>query len=123
MNGFTHIVTSYKSLLEQGENIALIEKFYAEDIVQVENNEPPIQGKAQLVKLEIINIEGLHSFSQQISRMVIDELQQLVMGEMIIFFDSRKQGKKKLAEAFTQQWKDGKIIYQKFYYKDFEDAA
>jgi len=43
------------------------------------------------------------------------------MGEMNISFDSKRHGRKKLHEAFVQHWKDGKIEYQKFYYKEIQD--
>ena len=123
MNTLTLIIESYKELLEKGDNIELIEKFYADDIIQVENNEPPFEVKKWLLEIELKNIEGVHSFSQKINRMIIDETEELVMGEMMIFFDSKKMGKRKLEEAFIQKWSGGKIIYQKFYYKGFEDAV
>jgi hypothetical protein len=122
MSSLKEIITLYKALLEAGESIALIEKFYADDIIQIENEETAIKGKLQLLELEKNNIAGVDSFESKIDTIIIDEEQKLVMGEMSIQFVSKRLGKKKLKEAFVQQWMNGKITYQKFYYKDFTDA-
>jgi hypothetical protein len=48
---------------------------------------------------------------------LVDEEQGLAMGEMVIHFDSKKKGTQVLTEAFLQRWENGKIVFQKFYYK------
>ena len=113
------IVTEYSLLLEKGDNISVIDLYYADDMQQVENDEPPTIGKAAIKTREEMNLYGVNSFEQKIVSLVIDEAKSMVMGEMLIFFDSKKYGSKKLFEAFIQHWKDGKIVYQKFYYKSF----
>ncbi|MEO5591440.1 MAG: hypothetical protein ABIR15_13030 [Chitinophagaceae bacterium] len=110
------LVTEYKVMIEIGDSIAVITRFYDDEIVQVENNEAPVQGKNKLLELEKASIEGVYSFNLLISSIIIDENQQKVMGEMSVKFNSKKAGKKKFAEAFVQQWKNEKIIYQRFYY-------
>jgi len=113
------IVAGYRLLLEKGENLSVIDLFYADTMQQVENNEPPVIGKAAITAMENRNQDGVNSFKQQIVSLVMDEEQGIVMGEMEIFFDSKKYGQKKLHEAFIQHWKDEKIVYQKFYYESF----
>ena len=113
------IVTEYSLLLEKGDNISVIDLYYADDMQQVENDEAPVIGKTALLEMEKKNLAGVNSFEQKIISLVIDEEKGIVMGEMQVVFDSKKSGQKKLHEAFIQHWKDEKIVYQKFYYKPF----
>lgn len=122
MSSLKETVTLYKNLLEAGANIEVIERFYADDVIQSENEDTIIKGKARVLELEKNNLSGVDSFESKIDTLIIDEEMGLVMGEMSIRFLSKKMGKKKLKEAFVQQWTDGKIKYQKFYYKDFTDG-
>ena len=115
----TKTVADYRLLLEKGDNLSVIDLFYADDMQQVENNEAPVIGKTALLEMEKKNLAGVNSFEQKIISLVIDEEKGIVMGEMQVVFDSKKSGQKKLHEAFIQHWKDGKIVYQKFYYKPF----
>ena len=118
MQTLSQIIDQYKQLLETNDSLAIIERFYADDIVQVENNEAPVTGKETILALEKKNMDGVNWFTLKIDKLVVDEKQGLVMGEMDISFDSKKYGKKKLKEAFVQHWVNGKITYQKFYYKE-----
>ena len=115
----TKTVADYRLLLEKGDNLSVIDLFYADDMQQVENNEAPVIGKTALLEMEKKNLAGVNSFEQKIISLVIDEEKGIVMGEMQVVFDSKKSGQKKLHEAFIQHWKDEKIVYQKFYYKPF----
>jgi hypothetical protein len=123
MDTLSQAITKYRELLEKGDNLLLIDTFYAEDMVQVENNGKHIEGKKQILDLELKNIGSVNGFRQEINNLLIDEQQGIVMGEMTVYFDSKKMGKMKLQEAFIQKWAGNKIIYQKFYYKDFQDAG
>lgn len=122
MKPLTAAVEEYKSLLSKSENLAVINLFYDDDIVQVENNEAPVKGKNAVLEQELRSIESVHWFNQRITSLVVDEKSGLVMGEMQVEFKSKKLGLKRLEEAFVQQWKENKIIYQRFYYKEFIDC-
>lgn len=122
MSSLKETVTLYKNLLEAGANIEVIERYYADNVIQSENENTIIKGKVQALELEKNNLSGVDSVKSKIDTLIIDEEMGLVMGEMSIRFISKKMGKKKLKEAFVQQWADGEIKYQKFYYKDFTDG-
>ena len=117
---FSDLVMKYKQLVEKGDSIGVIDRFYDDEIIQVENNEPAIQGKKRLLELEKASIERVYSFDLQISSIIIDEEQKKVMGEMLVKFNSKKDGKRKFNEAFVQQWENEKIKYQRFYYGAIE---
>lgn len=117
INPLKEIISIYKVMLEKGDNLALIDLYYDEEIEQVENEELPVKGKVAIREMEIANLEGVNSYEQYFTTLVIDEEKGIVMGEMEIVFDSKKYGLKRLNEAVVQHWKNGKMVYQKFYYK------
>ena len=98
------------------DHLSVIDKFYADHIVQVENSSTPIKGKSTLKNMEIKNLKGVSAVSTTIQNYVIDEEQGLVWGEMFIDFQPIKGEKKRLEEAFFQKWENGQIVYQRFYY-------
>ena len=118
---FADTIAAYKTAIAKGDSLAVIDRFYDDTIVQVENNEAPIQGKKALLDLEKASLERVNSFSNTITSMLIDENSQKTMGEMLVKFDSKKSGKKKFCEAFVQHWQNNKIIYQRFYYGPIEE--
>ncbi len=119
MLSLNNLVDLYKQLLENGENLAVIDAFYDEGIVQVENDQPPVTGRKTLRDLEVQNLSKVTSCQQRIATLLVDERQGLVMGEMTIAFVSKASGSRRLNQAFVQHWRGGKIVYQRFYYGGF----
>jgi ketosteroid isomerase-like protein len=123
MQSLTDLVAQYRRLLENGENLAVIDAFYDEEIVQVENDEPPVTGRHRLRQLEMQNLEKVTDCRQRITTLLVDERQGLVMGEMTLAFTGKASGPRRLNQAFVQHWRDGKIVYQRFYYGGFVPGA
>jgi hypothetical protein len=119
MTSLSELVTQYRHLLENGENLAVIDAFYDEGIVQVENDEPPVTGRYHLRQLEVQNLAKVSACRQRMVTLLVDEEQGLVMGEMTIAFTSKASGPRQLNQAFVQRWRGGKIVYQRFYYGGF----
>lgn len=119
MKSLTECVLQYKQLLEQKANMDVIDTYYDEQIIQIENDQAPIIGRQRLKKMEILNLAKVSALRQHITTLVIDEIQQIVMGEMMIKFANKQEVAKQLNQAFIQKWKDGRIIYQRFYYGGF----
>jgi hypothetical protein len=115
------MLMEYRMLMEASETLEVIERFYDDDIEQQENYDASIKGKHVLLQLEKDNIERVHSFQIQVHNLLAEAETGRVLGEMEIRFDSKKNGRKILEEAFVQRWRQGKIIYQRFYYKDFRE--
>ena len=112
-------VNQYRQLLENGENLAVLDAFYDEGIVQVENDEAPLTGRHILQQQEIQNLAKVSACRQRITTLLVDERQGIVMGEMTIAFTGNTSGPRKLNQAFVQHWRNGKIVYQRFYYGGF----
>ena len=120
---------AYQSLLERAgdlpqkreDHCRIIDQFYDDQIIQMENNAAPIVGKAQLLALENKNLDSVTSVTTKIEDVVFDEDSGTVWGRMTIYFNTRSSGRKKLEEAFQQHWLNGKIVYQRFYYGEAVD--
>jgi hypothetical protein len=121
MPSFKETVTEFKLLLAKTPSLEMMHIYYADDIVQIENDEPAIVGKDVIMKMEKENLSKIIWHKESIITMLIDEEKQIVMGEMLIQFETKKHQKKKLEEAFIQHWQNGQIKYQRFYYKQFTD--
>jgi len=112
----------YKNLLEQSgdkedkrkDHIQIIDEFYDDNIIQIENCEKPIQGKTKLLAFENKNLDGVNAVKTELKDVIFDN--ETVWGQMVIRFDSKKNGQIRLEEAFFQRWSNGKIIYQRFFY-------
>ncbi len=113
----------YKELLEKGDTIAVIEQFYDDNIHQLENDEKAINGKQRLLELERQSLQQITNLIFRIPVIVVDEEQQIVMGEMMVTFHHKTEGLRYLREAFLQQWENGKIIRQQFYYRGIRGAT
>jgi|GEM_PF-415691 len=119
MQSLPELTNQYRRLLENGENLAVIDAFYDEEIVQVENDEAPLSGRHALRRLETQNLAKVSACRQRITTLLVDERQGIVMGEMTIVFTGKMSGPRKLNQAFVQHWRNGKIVYQRFYYGGF----
>jgi sulfate adenylyltransferase subunit 1 len=114
---FSAAVTDFQNLISSGKTIEAIEKYYADSVQLQENNDAPRVGKTLAIAHEKGNMERVKYFKINIKSSVLDETQGLVMGEMHIDFETLKGVKIEMNEAFVQRWENGKIIFERFYYK------
>jgi len=118
MNNVQQLFQGYKILVQEGKTLEAIEKFYDPEILQFENTDNPLTSKETLYEIERATIENT-DVSIVITNECFDELKLSVWGEMEITYKNKKKSKK-LIEAFYQEWKEGKIALQKFFYKGIE---
>jgi ketosteroid isomerase-like protein len=103
------------ALAEQGKFLEAIQKFYAEDATMQENLDPPRVGLAALLENERmvlarvpdIHVERVASFVVEGDRAAINW----------VFAYTDPNGRKiKLDEVACQEWRNGKIVRERFYY-------
>jgi sulfate adenylyltransferase subunit 1 len=114
---FSAAVTDFQNLISAGKTLEAIEKYYADNVQLQENNDAPRFGKTLALAHEKGNMERVKYFKINIKSSILDETQGLVMGEMHIDFETLKGAKIEMNEAFVQRWENGKIVFEKFYYK------
>ena len=103
---------------KKNDHCKIIDSFYAESIIQIENSEKPIVRKDILKTLEIKNLNGVISVNTKIKEVKINKSKGIIWGKMVINFETSSSKKSRLKEVFIQKWKEGKIIYQRFLYGD-----
>ena len=111
---------TFKELLEKGQTLEAIQQYFADTYQQFENGKPIPPGKDRIYKMEKDNLDKVTSLTFKFRDCIIDEAGQRVWGEMDIHFESIQGELKHLHEAFFQQWENGQIIVQRFYYKTIE---
>ncbi|PYT11826.1 MAG: polyketide cyclase, partial [Acidobacteria bacterium] len=103
------------ALAREGKFIEAIERFYAEDATMQENLESPRVGLAALLENERkvlaavpdIHLEGVASFVVDGDRAAIN---------WVFAYTDRNGRKIQLDEVAYQEWRNGKIIRERFYY-------
>ena len=114
---FKSAVSDFQNLISEGKTLEAIEKYYADNVQLQENNDAPRVGKTLALAHEKGNIERVKHFKINVISSISDEKQGLVMGEMQIDIETLKGEHVQMNEAYVQKWADGKIIFERFYYK------
>lgn len=112
-------VEKFQALLEAGKTLEAIELYYDENTYIQNNDDAPIVGKQHIYKEEKNNLSKVKALKIKILTSVVDENKGLVLGEMQINITTSADIDLQLNEAFSQRWKNGKIIAERFYFKDW----
>ena len=110
-------VQGYFDLLSKGQMMDAFEKYYADDIVMQENNEEPRVGKEANRKFEIdymSSIDEVHG--SEIKNVAINPETGVVFIHAWMDATFKDFGRAPMEEVQVQNWKDGKIVHEKFFY-------
>jgi hypothetical protein len=104
-----------KQLVLQGNAMQAFEKYYGEDVVMQENENLPTVGKAA-------NHQREEEFFAKVVEFRGAEVKNVAFGDNVIisewFLDYTHQewGKRTDDQVSVQEWKDGKVVRERFYY-------
>lgn len=104
-----------KSLVLAGKAMEAFEKYYGEDVVMQENENPPTVGKDANRQRELDFFAKLVEFRSM-------ELKCVAFGEDVIIsewfgdYTHQEWGKQTHDQVSVQRWKDGKVVHERFYY-------
>lgn len=91
------------------------EKYYHEDVVMQENENPPTVGKSSNRKREEAFFASITAFrGAKPLKVAVGEGVSMV--EWHYDYTHREWGERNYAQVSVQEWKDGLIIREKFYY-------
>lgn len=116
MNEIENKVRELISLVEEGKSLEAFDKFYHEDLVMQENDTEPRVGKAVNRKFEewfIANVEAIREYRS--TGYLVGSNVSAISWKVDI--DHKEWGKVNMTEINLQEWKDGKIIKETFFYK------
>lgn len=119
MTDLEHKIAELNDLILKGDTLRALEIFYADTVVMQENEELPRIGKASCLENERGNLSNIKEFTYKLLNQAIDVKNNVVFSEWVINFTTNSDKKMKITEVSVQNWADGQIIREKFYYKDF----
>lgn len=104
-------------MMDQGNMMEAFEKFYHDDVVVIDGNTPPRNGKDAQRKA----IEGWLSMVKEVhgggtGPIAVDEKNNVVMIESWMDVTFQDGNRMKMEEVAVQKWEGDKIIHERFYY-------
>lgn len=111
--------TKLNDLILRGDGLKAMELFYADNVSMQENEDTPRVGKQACLDNEKINLQHVKKVISKLLNQAIDNENNVVFSEWEILFTTKNDKTIRLKEVSVQQWDNGKIIKEKFYYKDF----
>lgn len=115
MNSLQEKIEELNSLIVQGKAMEGFEKFYGRDVVMQENQEEPTVGKEKnrLREQEFFgNVEEFRT-ATPLNVTVGDDC---TMVEWRLDYTHKVWGVRNYKQVAVQEWKDGKIMKETFYY-------
>jgi ketosteroid isomerase-like protein len=115
MNTLLEKITDLNDLVLQGKALEAFDKYYHDDVVMQENENPPTVGKA-------LNRQREEAFFAAITDFRGAHPQKVTVGEdttMVQWhydYTHREWGTRNYTQISVQEWQDGKIIREQFFY-------
>ena len=108
-------ITDLNDLILQGKSLEAFEKYYDENVVMQENELEPTIGKNENRKREEEFANSITEFrGAKVLKVTVGE--NITMVEWYLDFTHKEWGVRDYYQVSVQEWKDGKIIKEKFYY-------
>ena len=108
-------ISDLNDLVLQGKVMEAFEKYYHEDVEMQENEKPPTVGKAANRKREEEFLSSLVDF-RGAKPLKVTVGEGITMVEWYYDFTHKDWGERNYTQVSVQQWKDGQVIKEKFYY-------
>ncbi len=115
MSSLLEKITDLNDLVLQGKAMEAFEKYYSDDVHMQENESEPTIGKE-------LNKEREEEFFDNIVEFREAKLLHVAIGDNVTMvewhydYTHRQWGVRKYSQVSVQNWKNGKIIKEKFYY-------
>lgn len=109
------LVEDLNAMITKGQLLEAFEKYYADNVVMQENNDEPRVGKEVNRKNEEAFVGGVTKFNEvKILNSAING--DTAFAEHYMDFTHKDWGRVQQTQVSVQQWKDGKIVNERFYY-------
>lgn len=111
-------VNSLNNCILSGDTLRAMELFYSDTVVMQENEDLPRVGKPICLEHERKNLRRIKSMEAKLLSQAINENEKTVLSEWQYLFTTRDDKRLKLTEVSAQQWNNGLVVREKFYYKE-----
>lgn len=110
-------VEALNSQILKGDILGAFDNFYADDVVMQDNNNEPRKGKQECRQYEeqfVNNLQDVHDV--KVEKVAVNEVDNTAMVEWLFDMTFKNGERDRRHQVAVQEWKDGKIIGEKFYY-------
>ncbi|WP_024772345.1 SnoaL-like domain-containing protein [Aquimarina macrocephali] len=108
-------VMALNAMIKKGLILEAFEKFYANDVIMQENENPPTFGKDANRELEKAFVSNITQFrNAEVTNVLINDTISVV--QWAFDFDHKEWGTRNYLQLAIQRWENGQIINEKFYY-------
>ena len=108
-------VESFIALVEAGDFVTAMERFYAADATMQENQDPPRKGLATLIEGERRTMARSRNIKAKCVRPALIDGDTVVI-RWLFEFELNDGRKIELAEIAHQRWREEKMYEEKFFY-------
>ncbi|PIN88675.1 polyketide cyclase [Candidatus Pacearchaeota archaeon CG10_big_fil_rev_8_21_14_0_10_35_13] len=111
-------VEKLNTLIKEGKIMEAFERYYSEDVIIQVNGNPPITGKEQNRRREMIFLQEIEILNRAEIKSVTfgGKDDNVSMTEWAINIENKEGVKKTIHRVNVQHWKDNKIINEKLYF-------
>ncbi|MDC6390558.1 hypothetical protein PP182_17860 [Maribacter sp. PR1] len=110
-------MSDLNDLVLQGKAMEAFEKYYDENVIMQENESEPIVGKEANRKREEEFFGNITEF-RGANPLKVTLGENTTMVEWHYDYTHKEWGVRNYSQVSVQEWKDGKIIKEKFYYNN-----
>lgn len=115
MQNLLEKIIDLNSLVLQGKSLEAFEKYYHEEVVMQENENPPTVGKAANRSREV-DFYGKVTEFRGVRPLKVTAGQNVTMVEWHYDYTHAEWGERTYTQVSVQEWQDGQIVKEKFYY-------
>jgi len=108
-------ISDLNDLVLQGKSMEAFEQYYHDDVEMQENENPPTVGKSNNRKRELAFFDSITEF-RGARPLKVSVGENISMVEWHYDYTHSEWGVRKYTQVSVQEWKDGHIIREKFYY-------
>jgi hypothetical protein len=115
MNDLCANFEDIKMLVLTGKAIEAFEKYYGDDVVMQENEQPATFGKSANRDRELDFFSKLVEFhTAEVKAVAYGE--NVIISEWFLDYTHTEWGRMSHDQVSVQRWKDGQVIHERFYY-------
>ncbi|AFY73235.1 SnoaL-like polyketide cyclase [Synechococcus sp. PCC 7502] len=104
-----------KNLVLSGQAMDAFEKYYGENVVMQENENPATEGKSANRDRELDFFSKVTEFrAAEVKAVAFGE--DVIISEWFVDYTHAEWGKVTHDQVSVQRWQDGKVIHERFYY-------
>jgi len=109
-------VADLNARILKGDILGAFEDYYAEDVVMIDQGQPPREGKALNRQYEEAFVNGLTEFrGAEVKASSVDEAAGKAFTEWSFDFTHKDYGSQTYDQVAVQTWADGQIVEERFY--------